>query len=623
MCKYLIAVLLLCSYFTQVEGQSLAVNTDGTPANASALLDVKSNNKGVLIPRLTAAEKNAVPLPATGLLVYQSGPDSIGFHYYDGSKWNWMISNFMNDTLAWKTKGNAGTLATTHFLGTTDNVPLLIKTNNQERMRITTNNEVAIGTPTPNSTYGFAKMEIASEGFLAPCDLLIRNAVNDAGYAPAVILQHSRGNLASPVSVNNGDYLGAFGSMNYDGTNYIQSAGIDIFVDGPVSTNKVSSKLLFNTRDTAGSYAGRMVIKSNGKIGIGNLNPLALTQITGGNFLVNGIVGTSSLLEFSGAGTKMFFYPRKSAFRAGTINSTEWDDANIGNYSTGLGVNAQAKSDYSVSIGEGNIAETNPFAFAIGRQNHSSGFAAMAMGHFSEATGDYSTAIGLRDTVSGFGASALGSWNKVTNTYGFAAGYTNTVNGVSASALGNNNFAPSFGETTIGNYASTYTALNAGDVNLADRVFTIGNGTATSNRSNAMVVLKNGNTGLSTSTPSSTLQVAGTIAVDTSMNIVGGLNGSPVILSTQKSYIGLTPVGSNQYFQLPNPGTCPGRIYYLRNNDNLIDAFLGTASAQICPGDGNCIPAGSFIQMAGTGSRKTLVCISDGVNWTVGRFVYN
>jgi hypothetical protein len=125
-------------------------------------------------------------------LIFQTAPDSIGFHYYDGSKWNWMMSQSMNDSLSWKTKGNAGTLSSTHFLGTTDNVPLLIKTNNQERMRITTNNEVAIGTSTPNASYGYAKMEIASEGFLAPCDLLIRNAVNNAGYAPALMLQHAR-----------------------------------------------------------------------------------------------------------------------------------------------------------------------------------------------------------------------------------------------------------------------------------------------------------------------------------------------------------------------------------------------------------------------------------------------
>jgi hypothetical protein len=72
--------------------------------------------------------------------------------------------------------------------------------------------------------------------------------------------------------------------MNYDGSNYVQSAAIDVYVDGPVATNKVPNKILFNTRDTSGNYGNRMIIKNNGKVGIGNSNPLALTHITGGNF---------------------------------------------------------------------------------------------------------------------------------------------------------------------------------------------------------------------------------------------------------------------------------------------------------------------------------------------------
>jgi len=37
--------------------QGVAINTDGSVANSSALLDIKSNNKGVLIPRMTTAKK--------------------------------------------------------------------------------------------------------------------------------------------------------------------------------------------------------------------------------------------------------------------------------------------------------------------------------------------------------------------------------------------------------------------------------------------------------------------------------------------------------------------------------------------------------------------------------------
>jgi hypothetical protein len=244
-------------------------------------------------------------------------------------------------------------------------------------------------------------------------------------------------------------------------------------------------------------------------VGIGTTNPQGLLHVSGGNFNVTGVHNQGPTIENNVPGPRMFFYPRKGAFRAGATYTTAWDDANIGNFSIGLGMNAMAKSDFSIAIGENNIAETEPFAMAIGRSNRSAGYAALAMGHFSEATGAYSASIGLRDTVSGYGATALGGYNTVTVAFGLAAGLRNRVDGENAGAMGTDNFSPSFGEFTIGNYATKYTAQSAGGINANDRVFTIGNGQNAGNRSDAMVVLKNGNVGIGTPTPSYTFDVRG------------------------------------------------------------------------------------------------------------------
>src|SRR5688500_18691015 len=53
-----------------------------------------------------------------------------------------------------------------------------------------------------------------------------------------------------------------------------------------------------------------------------------------------------------GSGTRMLWYPGKGAFRAGGINGTQWDDANIGLYSVALGEDARALGDNSFAIGE-------------------------------------------------------------------------------------------------------------------------------------------------------------------------------------------------------------------------------------------------------------------------------
>lgn len=56
-----------------------------TPA-ASALLDLTSTNKGILIPRMTAAQKTTITSPSTGLLIFQTDAPA-GFYYYNGSGW--------------------------------------------------------------------------------------------------------------------------------------------------------------------------------------------------------------------------------------------------------------------------------------------------------------------------------------------------------------------------------------------------------------------------------------------------------------------------------------------------------------------------------------------------------
>ncbi len=80
------SLILLLSTFSATYGQGVGVNEDGTDPDPSAILDVKSNSRGMLVPRLTKAAKLGIPGPANGLLVYQTD-DTIGFWYYDINRW--------------------------------------------------------------------------------------------------------------------------------------------------------------------------------------------------------------------------------------------------------------------------------------------------------------------------------------------------------------------------------------------------------------------------------------------------------------------------------------------------------------------------------------------------------
>ncbi|MEO6253356.1 MAG: hypothetical protein ABIO79_08635 [Ferruginibacter sp.] len=143
--------VFLAFYTNYAAAQSMAINTDGSTANASALLDVKSTAKGMLIPRMNKTQRSGIAAPAAGLLVYQDAPDSTGFYYYDGLLWKWLAAINNTDTAYWKTSGNMATNPANNFIGTKDNQPL--------RFRINNINAGKLDTLTQNTSFGFRSLE--------------------------------------------------------------------------------------------------------------------------------------------------------------------------------------------------------------------------------------------------------------------------------------------------------------------------------------------------------------------------------------------------------------------------------------------------------------------------------
>jgi len=101
----IITILVSC-FLVSVStfAQSVAINTDGSTANSSAALDIKSTDKGMLIPRMTSAQRTAISNPAVGLLVFDT--DSGSFWFYGGSSWTQLIDNANNPSGAWTTNGS-------------------------------------------------------------------------------------------------------------------------------------------------------------------------------------------------------------------------------------------------------------------------------------------------------------------------------------------------------------------------------------------------------------------------------------------------------------------------------------------------------------------------------------
>lgn len=78
---HLFSFLLLVTSFSYA--QSVEINPAGS---ASGIITSTATNKGMLVPRMTAAERSAISSPANGLLVYQT--DGVaGFYFYNGTAW--------------------------------------------------------------------------------------------------------------------------------------------------------------------------------------------------------------------------------------------------------------------------------------------------------------------------------------------------------------------------------------------------------------------------------------------------------------------------------------------------------------------------------------------------------
>ena len=77
--------LILISFVFCAQKANAQVGIGTTTPDNSAMLEMKSSNKGILIPRLTSVQRTAISAPAKGLMVFDN--DSTCFYYYDGSAW--------------------------------------------------------------------------------------------------------------------------------------------------------------------------------------------------------------------------------------------------------------------------------------------------------------------------------------------------------------------------------------------------------------------------------------------------------------------------------------------------------------------------------------------------------
>ncbi len=122
--------ITLCSISTGIPGAGnsqpaagVAIKTDNSAPHQSAILDVSAIGKGVLIPRLSNVQRNAI-LPPVGLVIYNSSVNAIEF--YNGSAWHQLNACVTACGFSITVNHLAGTVAPvskTVTYGTVTNIP--------------------------------------------------------------------------------------------------------------------------------------------------------------------------------------------------------------------------------------------------------------------------------------------------------------------------------------------------------------------------------------------------------------------------------------------------------------------------------------------------------------------
>jgi hypothetical protein len=163
---------------------------------------------------------------------------------------------------------------------------------------------------------------------------------------------------------------------------------------------------------------------------IGGVSLSAYNEFTSSNsfasiLVASGTHGAGDTLTASGVGSRFFYYPKKSAFRAGRVIDDKWDDANIGNYSAAMGYQSFSSGEGSFNFGYWNAVYSQ----------YGGSFAGSGNVVGSAGTGSNSVALGgngnhVNDTAGTSGATIAGNELSVETDFSVCVGgQTNAVNG--------------------------------------------------------------------------------------------------------------------------------------------------------------------------------------------------
>ncbi len=528
----LFSILFLCFSIGMKAQNNVGVNT--TTPHSSAVLDVSATDKGMLVPRMTAAQKTAIATPATGLLVFQTDGTS-GFYYYNGTAWvalsggiagstdssqlqkiteggntGWRILG--RDTANYGNIGNramdfsysngfigglAGATGNNSFAGGTHTTASGISStafgNNASGEKSFSSGELTTASGARSTAMGF--QTTASGGF----STAMGGSTSASGdYSTAMgdgsIASGVNSTAMGSITTASGTISTAMGYFTTASGDYSTAIGFSTTSSGENSTAMGNSTTASGKSSTAMGEFSKA--KSYGELAIGTLNDTLATAIQSSFagdsnrvFTVgNGIVGnrkTAFVIQQNGNIGINQRRPSEKLDIAGSIKIVDGTQG-VGKVLTS---DANGKASWQTAAGGGGASELQKITENgntgwrilgrdtvhygnIGNNAMDFSFSNGSQGSLAGARGAFSFAGGRNTTASGSNSTAMGDATTASGSNSTAMGNSSIAGGQSSIAMGTSAVATAYSSIAMGNgsTASGDASTAMGDVTTASGI---------------------------------------------------------------------------------------------------------------------------------------------------------
>jgi hypothetical protein len=471
------------------KAQNIAVNSTGSLPDTSAILDISSTSKGVLLPRMTTAQINAITQPATGLMVFNTTVNALQVNTGNSTTPAW--PTLSSSISGWGITGNSGTNPSSNYIGTNDNNALNFKVNNQLSGKI----DNTLG----NSFFGYQAGSNVSTG--------VHN----------VLIGYNSGYTQTTAGYN---------TIVGDSAGYLNTAGSNVFIGYSSGTK--------NTTGSQNSFIGYQAGAKNTNAGNNNFE--------GCQAGFNNTTGSNNVFEGYQSGYSNTSGPSNTA-----VGSTAMFANTTGSNNTSMGAGSLTAN----TTGAQNTALGNACLHSNTTAGENTAIGTSAL--YTNTTGGYNIAMGYKTGYSNTTANnntMLGDSVGYANTTASSGTFVGYISGVNNTTGYSNTFIGS--NTGPTNTTGTRNTLIGDSTDVSSAALTnataIGYGTTVS-ASNSMILGNGANVGIGTSTPGNKLEINTGVGGTSGLRLHQMPQGAVLFMSTSGD---VAQNNSNLYFDATN-----------------------------------------------------------------------